>query len=105
MSKLQRWKQGQDILEQHIIERDKIPVCPHCETGLSLDHFLWICQGTKTERDQIAINIWQTGLAGLAKLIHKENKNLPRNLKNDKESAFSSDILLTDSKNVHVSYV
>jgi hypothetical protein len=28
--------EAQDILEQHIIERDIIPVCPHYETRLSL---------------------------------------------------------------------
>jgi hypothetical protein len=59
-------------------------------TGLSLDHFLWECQGTEVERDRIAINkdIWQTGLARLAKLIEytKKTRNLPRNLQNDKDS-------------------
>jgi hypothetical protein len=51
-------------------------VCPHCETRLTWDHFLWECQGTKAERDRIAINnnIWQTGLAGLAKLIEYTKK-------------------------------
>jgi hypothetical protein len=56
---------------RHIIEREIIPICPHSETRLTLDHFLWECQGTKAVRDRIAINkdIWKTGLAGLAKLI------------------------------------
>jgi hypothetical protein len=45
---------------------------------------LWECQGKKTERDQIAINNdnWQTGLAGLAKLIEYPKKKRIQN--NDK---------------------
>jgi hypothetical protein len=50
----------------HIIERQIIPVCSPSETRLTLDHFLWECQGTKTAR--------QTGLAGLAKLTEYTKK-------------------------------
>jgi hypothetical protein len=71
---------------RHIIEREIIPICPHSETRLTLDHFLWECQGTKAVRDRIAIkkDIWQTGLAGLAKLIEYTKKSSTKNNKDSK---------------------
>jgi hypothetical protein len=58
------------------LEREIIPVCPQCKTRLTLDHFLWECEGTKAEKDQISINkvTWQTRLTGLAKLMEYTKK-------------------------------
>jgi hypothetical protein len=60
------------------------PLCPFCNTDLSVDHILWECKETEDQRTSMDMNKeqWINGKKGMEKMIGyaKVNRTVQRNI-------------------------